>query len=123
MANHDEAVHCKVRWRMRIMWHEVIAIGPGKISLLEAVQSEGSITAAAKSLGMSYRRAWLLLNEINSTLKNPATVSQHGGSSGGVSRLTEVGEEVVKLYRIIEKKATEVNRNELEQLIGLLKDA
>lgn len=116
-----KASHINVRWRMRIMWGDVIAIGPGKISLLEAVREQGSITAAAKSLGMSYRRAWLLLNEINSTLKMPATVSQHGGSAGGVSKLTDVGEEVIRLYRLIEKKAAQANESELDQLINLLK--
>lgn len=111
----------QVRWRMRVMRDEVIAIGPGKISLLEAIQENGSITAAAKSLGMSYRRAWLLLDEINKSLKMPATTSNHGGASGGASQLTEVGEQIVALYRQIEVKASEVNQVELNQLLALLK--
>lgn len=111
----------RVRWRMRIMRGEIIAIGPGKISLLEAIREHGSITAAAKSLDMSYRRAWLLLSEINNSLAFPATVSSHGGASGGLSQLTEVGEQIVLLYRKIEEQSTVANQKELDQLIKLLK--
>lgn len=111
----------QVRWRMRIMHSDVIAIGPGKIELLEAVRDHGSITAAAKSMNMSYRRAWLLLNEINMSLASPATVSNHGGANGGASKLTDVGERIVTLYRQIEMQATQANKDELEQLMALLK--
>ncbi|RUS65507.1 Molybdenum-pterin-binding protein MopA [Saezia sanguinis] len=111
----------KVRWRMRVLYGDLIAIGPGKVSLLEAVRDYGSITAAAKSLGMSYRRAWLLLNDINSALASPAIVSSHGGASGGTSQLTEVGEQVIALYRQIEQQASAANQKELSQLLGLLK--
>lgn len=125
MSNHEmqsaaDALN-QVRWRMRIMRNNVIAIGPGKITLLEAVRDQGSITAAAKSLGMSYRRAWLLLDEINSSLANPATISSHGGARGGTSLLTEVGAQVIALYRRIEAQATAANAQELEALMKLLK--
>lgn len=125
MSNHEmqSAANAlnQVRWRMRIMSNNVIAIGPGKITLLEAVRDQGSITAAAKSLGMSYRRAWLLLDEINSSLANPATISSHGGARGGTSLLTEVGAQVIALYRRIEAQATAANAQELEALMKLLK--
>lgn len=125
MSNHEmqSAANAlnQVRWRMRIMRNNVIAIGPGKITLLEAVRDQGSITAAAKSLGMSYRRAWLLLDEINSSLANPATISSHGGARGGTSLLTEVGAQVIALYRRIEAQATAANAQELEALMKLLK--
>ena len=65
---------------------ETIAIGPGKVSLLEAVRKHGSISAAARSLDMSYRRAWLLIDELNRSLKSPATISEQGGQSGGGGR-------------------------------------
>jgi len=58
-------------------------IGPGKIALLEAIRSTGSISAAARSLRMSYRRAWLLVEEINHTLREPAVTAETGGSGGG----------------------------------------
>jgi molybdate transport system regulatory protein len=95
----------EVRFRMRIRQADAIVLGPGKIALLEAVKEHGSISAAARSLGMSYRRAWLLMDELNRSLKSPATVSEHGGQSGGGSLLTPVGEEIVRLYRDIETQA------------------
>ena len=80
-------------------------IGPGKIALLEAIRSTGSISAAARSLGMSYRRAWLLVEEINQTLRKPAVKAETGGAKGGGAVVTPVGERVVDLYRIIESQA------------------
>jgi molybdate transport system regulatory protein len=80
-------------------------IGPGKIALLEAIRSTGSISAAARSLGMSYRRAWLLVAEINSALREPAVTAETGGHRGGGAALTAVGDRIVDLYRAIESHA------------------
>src|SRR5262249_50642585 len=66
-------------------------IGPGKIALLEAIRSTGSISAAARRLGMSYRRAWLLVEEINGALRKPAVASSTGGRQGGGAALTPMG--------------------------------
>ncbi|MGB8628952.1 MAG: winged helix-turn-helix domain-containing protein, partial [Xanthobacteraceae bacterium] len=74
-------------------------IGPGKIALLEAIRSTGSISAGARSLGMSYRRAWLLVDEVNRTLREPAVTAETGGRRGGGAVLTPVGERVIALYR------------------------
>ncbi|WDD91469.1 winged helix-turn-helix domain-containing protein [Burkholderia sp. FERM BP-3421] len=94
-----------VSFRMRIRRGDTVALGPGKVALLEAVREHGSISAAARSLGMSYRRAWMLIDELNRSLKSPATVSEQGGHSGGGCALTTVGEEMVRLYRDIERQA------------------
>jgi len=91
--------------RMRVTVGEMVAVGPGKIALLEALAREGSITAAAKALGMSYRRAWLLIDETNKALREPAVSTAQGGAKGGGSQLTETGERLVALYRGIENKA------------------
>jgi molybdate transport system regulatory protein len=80
-------------------------IGPGKIALLEAIKSAGSISAAARQLGMSYRRAWLLVEEINASLREPAVAAATGGRQGGGAAVTPVGEEVIALYRAIERAA------------------
>jgi molybdate transport system regulatory protein len=80
-------------------------IGPGKIALLEAIKSAGSISAAARQLGMSYRRAWLLVEEINESLRAPAVAAATGGKQGGGAAVTPVGEEVIALYRTIERTA------------------
>ncbi|WP_415774219.1 winged helix-turn-helix domain-containing protein [Paraburkholderia sp. J7] len=111
----------EVRFRMRIIQDGTIALGPGKVSLLEAVREHGSISAAARSMNMSYRRAWLLMDELNRALESPATVSEHGGQSGGGSMLTPVGEEIVRLYRSIEARAATVCESEIEALVKLIK--
>jgi molybdate transport system regulatory protein len=80
-------------------------IGPGKIALLEAIQSTGSISAGARSLGMSYRRAWLLVEEVNHGLRRPAVTAETGGRSGGGAVLTPVGNRIIALYRAIETNA------------------
>jgi molybdate transport system regulatory protein len=80
-------------------------IEPGKIALLEAIRSTGSITAAAKSVGMSYRRAWFLLDEFNHALRKPAVATKKGGSEGGGASLTPVGEQIINLYHEIELHA------------------
>jgi len=95
----------ELKLRMRLTVGEVIAVGPGKIALLEALAEAGSITAAAKQLDMSYRRAWLLIDELNRALAEPAVCTAQGGVRGGGSKLTPTGERLVKLYREIEKKA------------------
>jgi molybdate transport system regulatory protein len=110
-----------VRFRMRIMQEDTIALGPGKVSLLEAVREHGSISAAARSLNMSYRRAWLLMDELNRALTSPATVSGHGGASGGGSVLTPVGEEIVRLYRDIERRAAAACAPEIDALTKLVR--
>src|SRR5215470_5727353 len=80
-------------------------IGPGKIALLEAIRSTGSISGAARSLGMSYRRAWLLVEELNEALREPAVTAETGGHHGGGAALTAIGERVIDLYRSIESHA------------------
>src|SRR5262249_50625952 len=80
-------------------------IGPGKIALLEAIRSTGSISGAARTLGMSYRRAWLLIEELNDALVEPAVTAEIGGRSGGGAVLTQVGERILHLYHAIESNA------------------
>ncbi|PCE23306.1 MULTISPECIES: winged helix-turn-helix domain-containing protein [Paraburkholderia] len=106
---------------MRIQQADTIALGPGKVALLEAVREHGSISAAARSLKMSYRRAWLLMDELNRSLKSPATVSEHGGQSGGGSVLTPVGEEIIRLYRDIENQAYTVCSEQIAALTRFIK--
>ncbi len=80
----------------------------------------GSITTAAKSLEMSYRRAWLLLDEVNKSLKSPAVDSSKGGQHGGGTALTAVGEQLVTTYRQIEKTAEKACAREIRQLVKML---
>jgi len=109
-----------VRFRLRVTCGETVAIGPGKIQLLEAIQRTGSLTAAAKSIGMSYRRAWLLIDELNRALKIPAVESAKGGEHGGGSVLTSVGEKLVQQYRSIEAAAAASCKAQIRALTSLL---
>lgn len=84
--------------------HTELAIGPGKVALLEAIDQTGSITASAKLLGMSYRRAWLLVDETNRCLVRPAVQTIAGGPRGGGASLTAAGVELVRRYRELERQ-------------------
>ena len=81
------------------------AIGPGKIRLLEAIEETGSISAAARTMDMSYRRAWLLVDELNRTFREPVAVTAQGGRSGGGAHLTPFGKRLVSGYRRMETEA------------------
>ena len=109
-----------LRFRIRVADDDKIAVGPGKIALLEAIASTGSITAAAKSLEMSYRRAWLLLDELNQSLQRPAVDSAKGGPQGGGSSLTDAGRQLITLYRRIEKRAEAACRDDIVHLMSML---
>lgn len=108
------------KFRIRITAGDLIAIGPGKIALLEAIIETGSITAAAKQLDMSYRRAWLLLDALNHALRKPAVDSAKGGAHGGGSAITSTGLELIELYRRVEATAARSCEADLTRLIGLV---
>jgi molybdate transport system regulatory protein len=91
--------------RVRIDLSPDSALGPGKIALLEHIEATGSLSQAARELGMSYRRAWLLLDDVNRMFTEPATTASVGGSGGGGAQLTDLGCAIVKAYREIEDAA------------------
>jgi molybdate transport system regulatory protein len=97
-------------------------IGPGKIALLEAIRATGSISAAARQLGMSYRRAWLLVEQINDALLEPAVTAAIGGRQGGGAALTPNGERVIDLYRSIEDIARSSTKNEFRAVGKLVRN-
>jgi molybdate transport system regulatory protein len=80
-------------------------IGPGKIALLEAIGREGSISAAGRALGMSYKRAWDLVDALNQLVGKPVVSASPGGAGGGGATLTEAGQSLVDDYRAIEEAA------------------
>jgi molybdate transport system regulatory protein len=95
----------EVRFHIRDRGKETkLAIGPGKVALLEAIAQTGSITSSAKKLGMSYRRAWLLVDETNRCLVRPAVQTAAGGQRGGGTSLTPVGIELIRRYRALERQ-------------------
>jgi molybdate transport system regulatory protein len=90
---------------LRVDFDTEEALGPGKVALLELVDSLGSIAAAGRAMGMSYRRAWELVDSINQCFREPVVDKQLGGVAGGGAHLTPLGRRVVKHYRAIERKA------------------
>ena len=111
----------RVQFRLRISRGADIAIGPGKVDLLEAIAETGSISAAARSLGMSYRRAWLLVDTMHRCFMRPVIEAAAGGRRGGGSRLTTLGNEVVRRYRRIEAGAAKAGRPDILALTRLLR--
>jgi molybdate transport system regulatory protein len=109
-----------VQFRVRITKGDEIAIGPGKVDLLEAIGETGSITSAAKKLGMSYRRAWLLIDTMNRCFKKPVIEAEAGGRRGGGTRVTPTGRDVIRLYRAAERKSQRAAQADLAALIKLL---
>ena len=91
--------------RIRILLGTAFAIGPGKADLLQAIAQTGSISAAARSMDMSYRRAWLLVDTMNQCFREPVVDTATGGKGGGGARITPFGKKVLRRYRLIEAKA------------------
>ena len=81
------------------------ALGPGKIRLLELIQSHGSISEAGRVMGMSYRQAWLLVDSLNESFRQAVVSKQTGGRRGGGARLTAWGRKLIERYRAIETAA------------------
>ena len=111
----------RIRFRLRVTRGADIALGPGKVDLLEAIARTGSITAAARILGMSYRRAWLLVDTMNRCFRTPVVDAAKGGKRGGGTRLTAAGVEAAHRYRRIEKLASRASAGEMRALIKLLR--
>ena len=111
----------RVQFRLRITKGADIAVGPGKVDLLEAIAGTGSISAAARELGMSYRRAWLLVDTMNRCFKQPVVAAEVGGKKGGGAQLTASGVRAVRHYRRIEKSAFQAAAGEIRALQRLLR--
>ncbi|HCR1517621.1 TPA: LysR family transcriptional regulator [Pseudomonas aeruginosa] len=110
-----------VSLRVRLHLGEDIAIGPGKVDLLEAIQRSGSISGAARELGMSYRRAWLLVETMNRCFREPLVISLVGGRHGGGARLSDAGEQVLRQFRSIEARARSEVETGMATIQALLK--
>jgi molybdate transport system regulatory protein len=95
-------------------------LGPGKIALMELVARHGSIAAAGKEMGMSYRRAWLLIDQSNRIFRQPLVDKQTGGSGGGGAQLTDFGRDVIGRYRAIEGAAAAAAAADLANLEAAL---
>jgi molybdate transport system regulatory protein len=108
--------------RLRIVFGDALRLGPGKIDLLEAIDRTGSISGAGRDLGMSYRRAWLLIDEVNHMFRTPVIVASAGGSQGGGAKLTDFGRSIILAFRRIESRTQAVIHEELARFEGDLVD-
>ena len=106
--------------RLRLLFGPEVAIGPGKVALLGAIAETGSISAAARRLNMSYRRAWLLVDTMNRCFRSALVEAATGGKGGGGARITALGEEVLARYRRMEDTASASVRDQIESFSGLL---
>jgi molybdate transport system regulatory protein len=97
-----------------------IAIGPGKAAMLDAVQREGSIAAAGRSMGISYRRTRDMIDTLNRCWGEPVVLTEKGGRTGGGSRLTPRGQQVLAAYRALEQALNQTAAHHATVLVGLL---
>jgi molybdate transport system regulatory protein len=102
--------------RFRIDFAEDSNLGPGKIALLEGIRTYGSVSEAARRMGVSYRRAWLLLDSLNKSFNMPATVNSVGGRGGGGAEITAFGVLLIERYREVERKLNEVAGDCLKEI-------
>jgi molybdate transport system regulatory protein len=97
------------------------ALGPGMAQLLERVAELGSIRRAAASMGMSYRKAWLLIQEVQKTFDGAVVKAEAGGVSGGGTVLTELGNSLLTIYRRVESRAADAAESELKLLSQMVR--
>ena len=108
--------------RLRIVLEPDIAIGPGKADLLEGIRQTGSIAGAGRTLGMSYKRAWHLVETMNRCFKSPLVEASKGGRAGGGANLTDLGQEVLARYRRMEMLTAKVIEPEMAALRAVVVD-
>jgi len=110
-----------IKLNIRIPFNGDTALGPGKVDLLEAIVTTGSISAAAKSMHMSYKRAWDLVNMMNISFKQPLVITATGGKHGGGAQVSDFGLNVIQIYRQMERHALEAINTTSIKLMSELK--
>jgi molybdate transport system regulatory protein len=107
---------------LRIVLSDTAYIGPGRADLLEGIVATGSISAAGKAMGMSYKRAWGLVQALNEGFGAPLVMSSRGGAAQGGASLTPLGQTVLARYRAMESKAQAAIAEDVAALRGMLSD-
>jgi molybdate transport system regulatory protein len=110
----------RVDVKVRVRHGDEIAMGPGKADLLDAIAATGSISAAARSMNMSYRRAWLLVDVMNRTFREPLVRSAAGGAQGGGAEVTDAGRFVLAAFRAMEAASAAAVEAHVAGLAALL---
>lgn len=108
--------------RLRILFGKHAMLGPGKAQLLELIRDTGSISAAGRAMKMSYKRAWMLVEEMNAAFRAPLVESARGGPGGGGAQLSKAGEAVLLHYRAVERAATDAGAADMKALQAMLAD-
>jgi len=113
---------CSLQTRLRVRFHDEVALGPGKVELLEWIEKTGSITQAARQIGMSYMRAWTLIRTMNECFKQPLVIAERGGDrGGGGAKLSEAGRGALELYHQMDAQCLEAVQGSWKQLQKLLR--
>lgn len=123
MSRHIRVRSLNFHVRLRVASGRTGIMGPGKAALLEHIRDNGSISAAARQMGMSYRRAWVLCEDLNRLFEGPLVETARGGSHGGGARLTGLGAEVLACYRRMETRALDAIAPEAERLAEMVAPA
>jgi molybdate transport system regulatory protein len=111
----------RTRISLRLDFGETVRLGPGKVRLLELVAELGSISAAGRAMGMSYRRAWLLVDSLNQAFVDPVVATRAGGKADKRAALTPFGSEVVRRFRAMEAAARKAVARDLRALESAIK--
>lgn len=111
-----------LKLQIRILLEQNIAFGPGKADLLEAIEKTGSISQAAKSMNMSYRRAWQLVDTMNQCFERALVETQTGGTHGGGAAITALGQKVLQQYRQMEVNARQALEHDYQIMSSYLKN-
>ncbi|MBE0463832.1 MAG: winged helix-turn-helix domain-containing protein [Halomonadaceae bacterium] len=112
--------HLKPTFQLRLALHNDVVIGPGKADLLEMIDQTGSISAAGRALKMSYKKAWQLIETMNSYFPSPLVATHSGGNQRGGAQLTELGKQVLTHYRALESQLTIEQSDDAQALLSLL---
>jgi len=107
---------------LRVTFSDDFYMGPGRADLLEGIAATGSISAAGKAMGMSYKRAWALVEEMNAAFRLPLVTSARGGAGGGGASLTDTGREVLAAWQAILPSVEAAAAPEVERIVALLGD-
>lgn len=104
----------KIKSRIWIEFEDHVLLGEGRVKLLKAIEETGSLSKAAKSLNISYKKAWDLIDSVNKSAKKPLTITSTGGKGGGGAKLTEYGKQLITAFDNINKNCWEYLDAQLE---------
>ena len=117
LINHDESVQLKAT--LRVFIGDEKLFGPGKLELLQLIQETGSISQAAKKMGLSYKKAWEMINSLNKHCKMPVVKTLTGGAKGGKSVLTPEGLELMQAFQILNRNFQRFLEEQLPRYLGI----